>query len=57
MLGRRVAGLEPAPRGPGRYALRWDGRSAGGNAVASGMYVVRVEGPAGVQQQRVTLLR
>ena len=38
--------------GPGRLAVRWDGRDAGGRPVASGVYVVRAtvfgQGPGGI---------
>jgi hypothetical protein len=47
-------------RGPlaaGRYELEWDGRGAGGQSLASGVYFVRVVLPRGEQTARLVLVR
>src|SRR5262249_33085863 len=42
LAGRRVATLADRAFEPGRYALRWTGRDAGGAPVAAGLYFVRM---------------
>jgi enediyne biosynthesis protein E4 len=42
VAGRRVDRLVDGPVGEGTHAVRWNGRSAGGEAVAPGVYFVRV---------------
>ncbi len=41
--GARVARLTDATLVPGRYDLRWDGRTDGGRMASAGMYVCRVQ--------------
>jgi hypothetical protein len=41
----------------GTGSLTWDGLDAGGRAVASGVYFIRLEAPDGERTQSVTLLR
>ncbi|MHB8080016.1 MAG: LVIVD repeat-containing protein [Candidatus Krumholzibacteriia bacterium] len=57
LAGRRVATLADGVFGAGRQELVWRGLDARGAAVASGSYVVRVEGEAGRDGRRITLIR
>ena len=58
LRGRLVRQLSAAKRfEPGRHAMIWDGRDDGGAAVASGVYLLRVEHDGRQQTQRITLLR
>ena len=41
VAGRRVRVLVDEVRDPGDYSILWDGRDAGGNALASGVYFIR----------------
>lgn len=50
--GRLVRVLADGPLAAGHHDLRFDG-----NGLASGTYVCRLEGPGGVQTQRMTLVR
>jgi large repetitive protein len=47
MAGRVVSRLTPSGTGPGRVRFAWNGRDASGNAVAPGIYLVRVRSAAG----------
>lgn len=38
-----VASVSSATRGPGKYTVKWDGKDAGGRAVAQGKYTVAIE--------------
>jgi predicted extracellular nuclease len=53
--GRRVRGLAPDAAGPGVFG--WDGNDDAGRSVASGVYFVRVQGPAGVAVRRIVRTR
>ncbi len=55
--GRRVATLADETFGAGRQELVWRGLDAQGAAVASGSYLVRVEGELGRDGRRITLLK
>lgn len=56
LAGRRL--LERAVEaGPGRQAIRWDGRDGRGNALASGVYLFQVRSLEGAGTGRVTLIR
>jgi len=57
LRGRRVATLAEGVRPPGRHALTWDGRDAGGRRVAAGTYFVRAETATASRTRKVTLLR
>jgi len=57
LAGRRVAVLERAHREAGDHRLAWDGRDDRGQALASGVYLVRLRTLTGVQSQKVTLAR
>lgn len=55
--GERVRTLADGVTLPaGEHSLRWDGRNAGGQSVASGVYFVRVETPLGRRVARAVLL-
>ena len=57
LLGRKVAVLidDYRPAGPG--SVIWDGRDASGSAVASGVYIARLETPSGVQTRKLVVAR
>ncbi|MBK7703756.1 MAG: hypothetical protein IPI34_13175 [bacterium] len=42
--GKLVRRVPLGPLGPGRHAIRWDGRDDGGLNVGSGVYFVRLRG-------------
>ena len=56
-LGQRVAVLAEGMRQAGRYVLNWDGLDGSGKALASGMYLYKLETPAGVQTRQMLYLR
>ena len=56
LLGRRVATLADGARPAGLHEAAWDGREAGGAAVAPGVYVVRLQADGQTAVQRVTVL-
>ncbi len=53
ILGQEVRTLVDEEKGPGRYSLLWDGKDSGGNPVASGVYLCRLE----VKGQRIEEVR
>jgi hypothetical protein len=55
--GRRVADLVSGMQSPRTHRVTWDGRDDGGNAVAAGVYWVRLESPDGVFVQKTLRLR
>ena len=56
-LGRRVATLAEGRQAAGRHQIRWDGRSAAGGRLASGLYFVRLEAGGQVRMRRLTIVR
>jgi hypothetical protein len=54
--GRRVADLVAGFRPAGRHTALWNGRDAAGEAVASGVYFVRMETAAGSETRKLTRL-
>jgi beta-glucanase (GH16 family) len=54
--GRRVRGFR-GTASAGRNALTWDGRDAGGEPVAAGVYFYRVETTDGTAESRMVLVR
>jgi hypothetical protein len=56
-LGRRVATLAEGRQAAGRHQVRWDGRSAAGGRLASGLYFVRLEAGGQVRMRRLTIVR
>jgi len=57
LRGERVRTLWNAELATGSHTLDWDGRDARGGAVASGVYLVRVEGFDTIDLQKVVLLK
>ncbi|MCK6620212.1 MAG: T9SS type A sorting domain-containing protein [Calditrichaceae bacterium] len=57
ILGRRVRSLLDQPMQPGRFKIEWDGRNAGGEAVASGVYFYRLVAGDFVGVKKMVLLR
>jgi hypothetical protein len=57
VMGRRVATLVDQPMQAGAHEVRWDGRSASGSTVASGVYLLRLEAGERVATQRMTVVR
>jgi predicted outer membrane repeat protein len=55
--GRRLRVLDEGPRPAGLQQIVWDGRDHTGRTVASGPYLVMVEGENQVQRLKVTLLK
>jgi hypothetical protein len=57
LAGRRIRTLAQGPHAAGSHAVTWDGRDAGGQHVAAGVYFVRLVTPAATYQSRVVALR
>ena len=57
VLGRRVAVLARGEQPAGFHQVQWDGRSADGGRVASGVYLLRLQAGAYAATQRLTLVR
>jgi hypothetical protein len=57
MLGQRVVTLVDEDRDAGFHQVDWDGRSASGNAVASGIYLYKLEADSFVQTKKMMLLK
>jgi hypothetical protein len=55
--GRRVAGLLSGELGAGRHVATWNGRGAGGDAAASGVYFVRLTTPERTVTRDMLLLK
>jgi hypothetical protein len=57
VMGRKVATLVDAPVEAGQHEVRWNGRSADGSAVASGVYLLRLEAGDQVATRRLTVVK
>jgi hypothetical protein len=55
--GRLVLRLEHGERGPGTYRTVWDGRDGAGNALASGVYFVRLTAGARTLTRKAVLMK
>jgi probable HAF family extracellular repeat protein len=55
--GRRVAKLTDGVRGAGTHSLSWNARSGDGQALASGIYFVRVQADGDAATRKVVLRR
>ncbi|MBE0566150.1 MAG: right-handed parallel beta-helix repeat-containing protein [Krumholzibacteria bacterium] len=55
--GRLIATLVDEQRGAGRHEVVWNGRDDGGRAVASGVYLYRLESAAYGETRRMVLLK
>ncbi|MGH7567311.1 MAG: FlgD immunoglobulin-like domain containing protein [Gemmatimonadota bacterium] len=56
-LGQLVVTLAVGNREPATYTVAWDGRSANGREVATGVYVIRLTTPQGTSAVRALKLR
>lgn len=57
LRGAVVARLAGNRQGPGEHRLEWDGRSAGGTALPSGVYFLRLSIGTDEQTHKITLVR
>ncbi|MFH1008130.1 MAG: fibronectin type III domain-containing protein [Candidatus Latescibacterota bacterium] len=57
ILGQRIRVLVDAPRTAGFYQVMWDGRDAGGHAVSSGMYLIRIQTGPFTKVRKMALLK
>jgi flagellar hook assembly protein FlgD len=57
VAGRLVRTLVDGPLPAGRHEARWNGRSEGGGAAASGVYFCRLTLPGSSKTRRMVLLR
>lgn len=57
LTGQKVATLAHGRRSAGEYTLRWDGRDNAGLALASGVYLYRLQTGFRVETRRLLLLR
>lgn len=57
MAGRHVVDLADGPFAAGRHPVRWDGRDAAGNGVASGSYLVFMVNGDEVRTSKMVLMR
>jgi hypothetical protein len=57
VAGRRVKSLIDGPWDRGRYELQWDGRDSRGNAVASGVYFIRLAVDGDSRTEKAMVLR
>ena len=59
LTGQRVATLTEGVREAGTYAVGWDGRDDDGRALASGVYLYRLQTGSGqeVEMRKLLLLR
>lgn len=57
LLGQRIAVLVDESKSAGVYTVQWDGRNNIGKAVASGIYLMRLEAGSEVKIKRMVLLK
>jgi glucose/arabinose dehydrogenase len=57
VAGQQVAALVSGPRQAGTYAVHWDGRDDRGHALASGVYLYRLQVGPQVQTRRLVLVQ
>lgn len=57
VTGSLVATLFDGPVTPGKGAVDWDGRNFSGSGAASGVYVVRAEGPGLSKSQKIVIVK
>lgn len=57
LRGRLICTLADGIHGAGRHEVVWDGRDGAGRSLPSGTYIARMSSAAGVQNQKVTLVR
>ncbi|MCG3156135.1 MAG: hypothetical protein DKINENOH_02750 [bacterium] len=57
MLGQRVRTLVDRVQNAGEYQVSWDGRDETGRPCSAGVYFVKLQAGAQVQQQRLTVVK
>jgi flagellar hook assembly protein FlgD len=57
LAGQRVATLVEGAREAGTYAVRWDGRNASGQSLASGVYLYRLQSGERIESRKLLLLK
>ncbi len=57
LAGRHLRTLDAGWREAGRLELSWDGHDAGGRAMGSGVYLLRVQGNVGEATEKLVLLK
>jgi len=57
VAGRQVRQLFKGRKTPGEHSISWDGRNAGGDPVAAGVYFLRIHGDLGVAVSKFTIVR
>ena len=57
LLGQRIAVLIDENKPAGVYTVQWDGRNGAGKAVASGIYLMKLEAGQQVKVKRMLLLK
>ena len=57
LAGQKVATLTTGRREAGSHSLRWDGRGEGGQELASGVYLCRLQAGGQVETRKLLLLR
>ena len=57
LTGQRVATLLSGRRPAGTYTVRWDGRDEEGHALASGVYLYRLQADTQVETRKLLLVR
>lgn len=57
ILGQKVTELINGVRGAGYHTVVWNGRNALGQQVATGVYIYRLETPAGIASRKMLLIK
>ncbi|MEF8866386.1 MAG: T9SS type A sorting domain-containing protein [Salinibacter sp.] len=57
MMGRKVATLVDGVKGVGTHTLRWNGESDRGQALSSGVYLLRMRADGQSETRRMTIVR
>ncbi len=57
ILGQKVTELINGVRGAGYHTIVWNGRNALGQQVATGVYIYRLETPAGIASRKMLLIK
>jgi len=54
---RLLSSAEAAERGPGRYAVDWDGRSDAGTKLGTGIYLLRIRAAGWSAVEKLALVK